>query len=126
MSTLKPSLLFTIAAGREQIHPQPVQQTLVVLLHMPIPESRNTSKRIQMWYGINITTNQRLSPTFRGNRDMISDGNSQMSLSLIFMEGRGASVHRLSEQCIALSSMSQHGGNLSNSERNYLNSGKTF
>ena len=76
-----------------------------------------------MWYGINITTNQRLSPTFRGNRDMTSNGNSQMSLSLIFTEGRGASVHRLLEQCIALSSMSQNGGNLCNSERNHLNSG---
>jgi len=61
-----------------------------------------------MWYGINITTNQRLSPTFRGNRDMINDSNSQMSLSLIFTEGRGASVHRLSEQCIALSYMNKN------------------
>ena len=42
-----PSLLFTIATGREQMHPQPVQQTSVVLLHMPIPESRKTRKCIQ-------------------------------------------------------------------------------
>ena len=31
-----PSLLFTIATGREQMHQQPWQQTLVVLLHMHI------------------------------------------------------------------------------------------
>ena len=31
-----PSLLFTIATGREQTHQQPWQQTLVVLLHMHI------------------------------------------------------------------------------------------
>ena len=29
------------------MHPQPVQQTSVVLLHMPIPESRKTRKCIQ-------------------------------------------------------------------------------
>ena len=33
---------------------------------------------------------------------MINDSDSQMSLSLIFTEGRGASVHRLSEQDVLL------------------------
>ena len=40
-------------------------------------------------HGINITTNQRLSPTFRGNRNTIIIGDSQMSLLPISFWGRG-------------------------------------
>ena len=47
-------------------------------------------------HGISITTNQRLFPTFRGNGKTIKDGDSQTSsLSPIFFEESGASVHRL-------------------------------
>jgi len=46
-------------------------------------------------HGINITTNQRLSPTFRGNGNTIIVGDSQTSLLPIFSEGGGTSVHRL-------------------------------
>ena len=46
-------------------------------------------------HGINITTNQRLSPTFRGNGNTIIVGDSQKSPLPIFPEGRGTSVHRL-------------------------------
>ena len=45
--------------------------------------------------GINITTNQRLSPTFRGNGNTIIVGDSQTSPLRIFPEGGGTSVHRL-------------------------------
>ena len=43
--------------------------------------------------GINITTNQKLSLTFRENGSTINDRDSQTSPS-IFSEGREASVHR--------------------------------
>ena len=46
-------------------------------------------------HGINITTNQRLSPTFRGNGNTIIVGDSQTSPLPIFPEGGGTSVHRL-------------------------------
>ena len=46
-------------------------------------------------HGINITTNQRLSPTFRGNGNTINNGDSQTSPLPIFPEGGGTSVHRL-------------------------------
>ena len=46
--------------------------------------------------GINITTNQRLSPTFRGKGNTIIVGDSQTSPPPIFPEGGGTSVHRLS------------------------------
>ena len=46
-------------------------------------------------HGINITTNQRLSPTFAGNGNTIIVRDSQASLLLIFSEGGGTSVHRL-------------------------------
>jgi len=36
LNSVRPSLLFTIATGSEQMHPQPVQQTSVVLLQMLI------------------------------------------------------------------------------------------
>ena len=48
-----------------------------------------------MRHGINITTNQRLSPTFRGNGNTIIVGDSQTSPLTIFPEGGGTSVHRL-------------------------------
>ena len=48
-----------------------------------------------MRHGINITTNQRLSPTFRGNGNTIIVGDSQTSPVPIFLEGGGTSVHRL-------------------------------
>ena len=53
-----------------------------------------------MRHGINITTNQRLSPTFRGNGNTIIVGDSQTSPLPIFPEGvggggGGASVHKL-------------------------------
>ena len=53
-------------------------------------------------HGINITANQRLSPTFRRNRNTIIVSNSQMSLLPIFSEGGGTSVHRLLCTCIML------------------------
>ena len=40
-------------------------------------------------HGINITTNQRLSPTFRGNGNTIIVGDSQTSPLPIFPEGGG-------------------------------------
>ena len=40
-------------------------------------------------HGIDITTNQRLSPTFRGNRNTIIVGDSQTSPLPIFFWGRG-------------------------------------
>ena len=46
---------------------------------------------------INITTNQRLSPTFRGNENTIIVGDSQTSPLPIFPEGGGTSVHRLTK-----------------------------
>ena len=46
-------------------------------------------------HGINITTNQRLSPTFRGNGNTIIAGDSQTSPLQIFPEGGGTSVRRL-------------------------------
>ena len=46
-------------------------------------------------HGINITTNQRLSPTFRGNGNTIIVGDSQTSPLPIFPEGGRTSVHRL-------------------------------
>ena len=46
-------------------------------------------------HGINITTNQRLSPTFRGNGNTIIIGDSQTSPLPIFPEGGGMFVHRL-------------------------------
>ena len=45
-------------------------------------------------HGINITTNNRFSPTFQGNRNMFNDSDSQTS-PRFFPEGRGASVQRL-------------------------------
>ena len=92
---------------------------------MPIPEGQNTklmpvnkyecpqrlsfSLRNLFWdsftnhntgnylrHGINITTNQRLSPTFRGNGNTIIVGDSQSHVSSSdFSWGRGTSVHRL-------------------------------
>ena len=46
--------------------------------------------------GINVTTNQRLSPTFGGNGNTIIVGDSQTSPLPIFSEGGTTSVHRLS------------------------------
>ena len=46
-------------------------------------------------HGINITTNQRQSPTFRGNGNTIIVGDSQTSPLPIFPDGGGTSVHRL-------------------------------
>ena len=48
-----------------------------------------------MRHGINITTNQRLYPTFRGNGNKIINGDSQTSSLPIFPEGGGTSVHSL-------------------------------
>ena len=47
--------------------------------------------------GINVTTNQRLSPTFRGNGNTIIVGDSQTSPLPIFSEEGTTSVHRLLE-----------------------------
>ena len=49
-------------------------------------------------HGINITTNQRLSPTFGGNRNTNIVSNSQTSPLPIFPEGVGMYVHRLKPQ----------------------------
>ena len=46
-------------------------------------------------HGINITTNKRLSLTFRGNGNTIIVGDSQTSPLPIFPDGGGTSVHRL-------------------------------
>ena len=46
-------------------------------------------------HSINVTTNQRLSPTFRGNGNTIIVGDSQTSPLPILPEGVGTSVHRL-------------------------------
>ena len=46
-------------------------------------------------HGINITTNQRISPAFRGNGNTIIVGDSQTSPLPIFPEGRGTFVHIL-------------------------------
>ena len=46
-------------------------------------------------HGINITTNQRLLPTFWGNGNTIIVGDSRTSPPPIFPEGGGTSVHRL-------------------------------
>ena len=48
-----------------------------------------------MRHGINITTNQRLSPSIWGNGNTIIVGDSQTSPLPIFSEGGGTSVHRL-------------------------------
>ena len=53
-------------------------------------------------HGINVTTNERLSPTFRGNGNTIIVGDSQMSPLLIFPEGGGTSVHRLATNMTSL------------------------
>ena len=58
----------------------------------------NHNSRNYLHHGINITTNQRLSLTFRGNRNTIIVGDSQTSPFPIFPEGGGRSVHRL-QQC---------------------------
>ena len=55
--------------------------------------SHNTGN--YLLHGINITTNQRLSPTFRGNGNTIIAGDSQTSPLQIFPEGGGTSVRRL-------------------------------
>ena len=52
-------------------------------------------------HGINITTNQRLSPTFRGNGNTIIVGDSQTSPLPIFPKGGGTSVHRLFRLCFS-------------------------
>ena len=92
---------------------------------MPFRESRNTNTGKQMStkaelfpgesilrfihqsqhrkylrHGTNITTNQRLSPTFRGNGNTIIVGDSQTSPLPIFPEGVGTSVHRLTENSV--------------------------
>ena len=46
-------------------------------------------------HGINITTNQRISPAFRENGNTIIVGDSQTSPLPIFPEGRGTFVHIL-------------------------------
>ena len=96
-------------------------------LLMPFRDSRNTNTGKQIWmptkaelfpgesilrsftnhntgnylrHGINITTNQRLSPTFRGNGNTIIVGDSQTSHLPIFPEGGGMSVHRLSNSIL--------------------------
>ena len=46
-------------------------------------------------HGINITTNERLSPTFRGKGNTIIVGDSQTSPLPILPDGGGTSVHRL-------------------------------
>ena len=89
-----------------------MQQASVILLHMPISGEQRyklSKRRTQarsfpgvFWdsftnhntgnylrHGINITTNQRLSPTLRGNVNTINDGDWQTSLSPPFSEGRG-------------------------------------
>ena len=53
-------------------------------------------------HGINITINQRLSLTFRGNGNTIIVGDSQTSPLPIFPEGGGTSVHRLTRRAIVL------------------------
>ena len=55
--------------------------------------SHNTGNYFRQ--GINVTTNERLSPTFRGNGNTITVGDSQTSPLPIFPEGEGTSVHRL-------------------------------
>ena len=55
--------------------------------------NRNSGNYLR--HGINITANQRLSPTFRGNGNTIIVGDSQTSLLPIFSEVGGTSVHRL-------------------------------
>ena len=55
--------------------------------------SHNTGNYFRQ--GINVTTNERLSPTFRGNGNTIIVGDSQTSPLPIFPEGEGTSVHRL-------------------------------
>ena len=57
--------------------------------------STNHNTGNYLGHGINITTNQRLSPTFRGNGNTIIVGDSQTSSLPIFPEGVGTSVHRL-------------------------------
>ena len=52
--------------------------------------------------GINVTTNQRLSPTFRGDGNTIIVGDSQTSPLPIFSEGGTTSVHRLTSHTIIL------------------------
>ena len=110
---------------QRQMRPQPVQKTPVVLiLHTNSrqpkykhkgPQSLRFSPGNLFWdsltnqntgnylhHGINITTNHRLSPTFRGNRNTIIISDSQTSLLPIFSEGGGTSVHRLLCACIML------------------------
>ena len=109
-----PSLLFTIPTGAA---------------NMPLRESRNTNTGKQIWmstkaelspgnlfwgsftnhnngnylrHGINITTNQRLSPTFWGNGNTSIIGDSQTSPLPIFPEGEGTSVHRLKKMSTAM------------------------
>ena len=48
-------------------------------------------------HGINITTNQRLFPTFRGNGNTIIVGDSQTHPLPIFPKGGGTSLHRLGQ-----------------------------
>ena len=55
--------------------------------------NRNTGNYLR--HGIDVTTNQRLSPTFRGNGNTIIVGDSQTSLLPSFSGGGETSVHRL-------------------------------
>ena len=110
---------------QRQTCPQPVQKTLDLVVLISHTYSRqpkykhkgpkdspgnlfwdlftkqNTGNYLR--HGINITANQRLSPTFWGNRNTIIVSNSQTSLLPIFSEGGGTSVHRLLCACIMLS-----------------------
>ena len=57
----------------------------------------NHNTRNYLRRGINVTTNQRLSPTFQGNGNTIIVGDSQTSPLPIFSEEGTTSVHRLLE-----------------------------
>ena len=52
-------------------------------------------RKLFLRHGINITTNQRLFPTFRGNGNTIIVGDSETSPLPIFPKGGGTSVQRL-------------------------------
>ena len=81
---------------------------------MPFRESRNTNTggiysevhspiTTPQIIWVNITTNQRLSPTFQGNGNTIFVGDSQTFALPIFPEGGGTSVHRLLDVLRSLS-----------------------
>ena len=92
------------------------QKTLVVTSHAFSREPKYKHRGNLFWgsftnhntanymgHGINITTNQRLSPTFQGNGNTIFVGDSQTFALPIFPEGGGTSVHRLLDVLRSLS-----------------------